>query len=287
MYQHRSTTDKKSSIKIESASTPNTTTSNKPANNPPHLVHLTELSNHIKKEPDGDTEHRKVFISPVDTTLERKSDSNNLFIKKEYLQQSPKLVDGEKSRDDVTRILHFGETSDMVEKSTNNQDGRTSVKIEPPGLENKENANKMDFKVNHMDKVVVVDNKVKHETKLPHRKPEKSSSGHVHASSKDHHKESKSSSTSSSRRSSSSSNRTECSKCYKRSKVKKVNTGIQCKRYDPPIIPLSTPKKNFGGASNRDVNCKTDGLKGYKYGQYFHVEVHSVSVPLLYFDFTP
>lgn len=230
------------------------------------MVTLTELSNHIKKEQDNDTEHRKLFISPVETTLERKPD---VFVKKECLLASTK-VDGEKSRDDVTRILHFGEV-DMVEKSTN-PDSRTVVKQEP-SLENKENANKMDFKVNYMDKLGG-DVKVKHEHKMSNRKPEKSS-GHIHASSKDHHnKESKSSS--SSRRSSSSSNR-ECSKCYKRSKIKKVNTGIQCKRYDPPLIPVATPKKNFG-ATNRAVNGKQDGLKGYKYGQYFHVEVHSVSV---------
>lgn len=263
---HRSSTDKKS-IKIESASTPNTTSNNCKSNNLSHIVTLTELSNHIKKEQD-DTEHRKLFITPVETTLERKPDTN-VLVKKEYLQPSTK-VDGEKSRDDVTRILHFSE-ADVVEKSTN-QDGRTVIESEP-GLENKENANKIDFKVNHMDKIVG-DVKVKHENKISNRKPEKSS-GHIHSSSKDHHKESKSSSTSSSRRSSSSSNR-ECSKCYKRSKIKKVNTGTQCKRYDPPILPVTTPKKNFGSA-NRYVNGKRDGLKGYKYGQYFHVEVHSVS----------
>lgn len=234
------------------------------------MATLTELSNHIKKEQDNDTEHRKLFIPPIETTLERKPDAN-VFVKKEYLQ-TPTKVDGEKSRDDVTRVLHFGD-GDAVEKSTN-QDDKTGVKIEP-SMENKENANKVDFKVNHMDKIVG-DIKVKHEEKMSNRKPEKSS-GHTHQSSKDHHKESKSSS--SSRRSSSSSNR-ECSKCYKRSKVKKVNTGIQCKRYDAPIVPASTPKKNFA-SSNREPICKRDGLKGYKYGQYFHVEVHSVSFPKL------
>lgn len=256
---HRSSTDKKS-INIESASTPITT-----SNDLPHIVTLTELSNHIKKEQDNDTEHRKLFISPVETTLERKPDSK-VFVKKEY-SQAPTKIENEKSRDDVTRILHFGE-ADEVEKSTN-QDGRTIVKCEP-GLENKENSNKIDFKVNHVDKIVG-DVKVKHENKISNRKPEKSS-GHNHTSSKDHHKEIKSTSTSSSRRSSSSSNR-ECSRCYKRSKTKKVNTGIQCKRYDPPINPVSTPKKSIGS-----TNSKQDGLKGYKYGQYFHVEVHSVSI---------
>lgn len=268
---HRSSTDKKS-IKLESASTPITTSNNCKSNNLPHIVTLTELSNHIKKEQDNDTcvEHRKLFISPVETTLERKPDSN-VFVKKEYLQTSTK-VDGEKSRDDVTRILNFGAV-DMVEKSTN-PDGRSVIKVEP-GLENKENANKVDFKVNYMDKIVA-DAKMKHENKISSSRKLEKPSGHINTSSKEHHKESKSSSTSSSRRSSSSSNR-ECSKCYKRSKIKKVNTGVQCKRYDNPTVPVATPKKNFGSI-NRDMNCKRDGLKGYKYGQYFHVEVHSVSV---------
>lgn len=197
-----------------------------------------------------------------------------MYVKKEYLQPSTK-VDGEKSRDDVTRMLHFG-AAETIEKSTN-PDGRPAVKSEP-GLENKENANKMDFKVNHIMDKVGADVKVKHENKISsNRKPDKSSA-HIHSGGKDHHKESKSSSTSSSRRSSSSSNR-ECSKCYKRSKIKKVNTGIQCKRYDAPIVPAATPKKSFG-STNRDVTSKRDGLKGYKYGQYFHVEVHSVSVQI-------
>lgn len=265
---HRSSTDKKS-IKLESASTPITTSNNCKSNNLPHIVTLTELSNHIKKEQDNDacTEHRKLFISPVETTLERKPDSN-VFIKKEFLQTSTK-TDSEKSRDDVTRILNFGEI-EAAEKSTN-QDGRTVVKVEP-GLENKENANKMDFKVNYLDKIVG-DVKVKHENKISNSRKSDKPSGHIHTSNKDHHKESKSTSQSSSRRSSSSSNR-ECSKCYKRSKIKKVNTGVQCKRFDNPTVPIATPKKNFG-SMNRELNCKRDGLKGYKYGQYFHVEVHS------------
>ncbi|KAG4072455.1 hypothetical protein HA402_004387 [Bradysia odoriphaga] len=260
---HHPSTDKKS-IKIESASTPNTNSDNCKSNSLPHLVTLTELSNQIKKEQDNETEHRKMFITPVETTLERKPD---VFVKKEYVHHVTKM-DGEKTRDDVTRNLQF-DVAEVVEKSTN-LDGRTVVKSEP-GLENKENANKMDFKVNHMDKVGA-DVKVKPENKTSNRKPDKSS-GHVHGSSKDHHKESKSSSTSSSRRSSSSSNR-ECSKCYKRSKIKKVTTGVQCKRYDPPIVPVATPKKSFG-SNSRDANGKRDGLRGYKYGKYFHVEVHS------------
>ncbi|KAJ6645925.1 Lysine-specific demethylase RSBN1L [Pseudolycoriella hygida] len=258
---HRSSTDKKS-IKLESASTPITTSNNCKSNNLPHIVTLSELSNHIKNEPDNDTEHRKLFITPVETVLERKPDVN-LYVKKEYIH-TPTKMDGEKSREDVTRVLNFGEV-DTVDKSTN-QDCRTAIKVEP-GLENKENANKIDFKIHLMDKVVG-DGKVKHEHKIASKKSDKPS-GHSHASTKDHHKESKSSS----RRSSSSSNR-ECSKCYRRSKIKKVNTGTQCKRHDPPIAAAPTPKKSFG-STNRPVNCKSDRLKGYKYGPYFHVEVHS------------
>lgn len=231
----------------------------------PH-INLVELSNCVKKEQeDTDTEHRKLFISPVATTLERKPDSS-VFVKQEYLL--PSEVDGEKFRDDVSRVLHFGE-SHVVEKSTQ-RDDKTDVKIET-GLENKENANKVGFAVSHGNRVdtVVADVRTKHHDKVSNKKPDKSS-GHGHTSIKDH-KDSKSSSTSSSRRSSSSSNR-DCSKCYKRSKVKKVTTGVQCKRNDPVIVPVIAPKKN--------ANYKRDELKGYKYGQYFHIEVHPVSILL-------
>lgn len=92
-----------------------------------------------------------------------------------------------------------------------------------------------------------------------------------------HHinKTSSSSSTkSSSRRSSSSSNR-ECSRCYRHSKIKRTNIGIQCRPFSNPfkqMTPSSTPQK-----LSQSLTCDmVDSLySDLKYGKFFHVEVHT------------
>lgn len=97
------------------------------------------------------------------------------------------------------------------------------------------------------------------------------------SSSNDHqHHSSKSSSLkSSSHRSNSSGSGRECSRCYRRSKIKRVSVGIQCCKYGEPfkpMIPTSTPMKNA-----KTLACNmTDSLySDLKYGRFFHVEVHT------------
>lgn len=97
-------------------------------------------------------------------------------------------------------------------------------------------------------------------------------------SSSSHHKSSSSSHRNSSH--SSSSSRKDCSRCYKRSKIKRANIGIQCRRdkaaselapfnYTPMLMtPTRIP------TVNRDFNCTTKGLDGLKYGRFFRIEVH-------------
>lgn len=94
----------------------------------------------------------------------------------------------------------------------------------------------------------------------------------------------KSSSTSSSRRSSSSSNR-ECSRCYKRSKIKRANAGVQCRRNDDlkALVQSNKPRLYNCSRATAASNCATD----LKYERFYHVEVHSnggASVVHLYQD---
>lgn len=89
-------------------------------------------------------------------------------------------------------------------------------------------------------------------------------------------KNSASSSKSSSRRSSTSSSSRECLRCYKRSKIKRINTGAQCRRsaevlsnMAPAITPILLTHLDNSGVS------QDEALSQFKYARFFHVEVHS------------
>lgn len=91
-----------------------------------------------------------------------------------------------------------------------------------------------------------------------------------------HHTSKSSSSKSSSHRSSSSGGSSrDCSRCYRRSKIKRSNVGIQCSKFGEPFKQLnstSTPMKN-----TQTLACNmTDSIySDLKYGRFFHVEVHT------------
>ncbi|KAM7354352.1 uncharacterized protein ACRADG_006055 [Cochliomyia hominivorax] len=109
-----------------------------------------------------------------------------------------------------------------------------------------------------------------------------SGSNHTHH----HHRSSLSSSSSSSNKhslnssssSSSSSRSRECSRCYKRSKIRRVSVGTQCAQHLPAPNVTRTSRNN---------NRVPAGLEHLKYGQYFEVEVYpngGASVVHLYQD---
>lgn len=91
-----------------------------------------------------------------------------------------------------------------------------------------------------------------------------------------HMKTPSSSSKSSSRRSSTSSGHRECSRCYKRSKIKRVSTGVQCRRATEVLehMPPTTTPLKVTQINNVDVT-QEQALFDFKYARFFHVEVHS------------
>lgn len=117
---------------------------------------------------------------------------------------------------------------------------------------------------------------------------EKSSSNDHHNHSSSHSKSStsklSSSSSSTSVHKSSSSGSTgsssrECSRCYKRSKIKRANIGIQCKRggekVEYPLAGVIPPEPcSRIATANRDTNCHRRGLDHLKYGRFMRIEVH-------------
>ncbi|XP_055636275.1 uncharacterized protein LOC129775496 isoform X2 [Toxorhynchites rutilus septentrionalis] len=97
--------------------------------------------------------------------------------------------------------------------------------------------------------------------------------GHKSSSQTDNTKLPSSSSSSSVHKSSS----RECSRCYKRSKIKRANIGIQCKRekIEHPLSPVSPAEPCSRVATvNRDMNCHRKGLQNRKYGRFMRIEVH-------------
>ncbi|XP_052897943.1 uncharacterized protein LOC128304754 [Anopheles moucheti] len=75
----------------------------------------------------------------------------------------------------------------------------------------------------------------------------------------------------------------ECSRCYKRSKIKRANIGIQCRRGATSGIASQSLDGGFGnestariGSINRNANChlRSKHLDGLKYGRFMRIEVH-------------
>ena len=108
----------------------------------------------------------------------------------------------------------------------------------------------------------------------------KSSSHHTSSSSNSHHKSHSSSSqhkSSSSSTHKSSRSSKDCSRCYRRSKVKKANIGIQVRPESnepkPPTRPLEFEASHRVGVNRRPVVINTN-MSYLKYGRFYHIEVH-------------
>lgn len=240
---------------------------------------------------------RKIFAPPpVTTTLERKPPEGSVFIKKDYLPSPAKIIKLEKTRDEVTRILNFSQ----IEEAS-----KLEIKTETETISSRS------MVVKDVDEIIV---KTEQTTALKtlktepldctkHLKEESIIKPHVFAvlekkiaevaatikkdaiprigsgeKKVDKHRDtnSKSSSSSSSRRSSSSSNR-ECSRCYKRSKIRKTNAAVQCNVPSVSHVSMLDTMDGHPNAAilNRDLNCINTGLPDLKYERFFRIEVHS------------
>lgn len=243
---------------------------------------------------------------PLPMPIERKpTEGAGIVIKKDYLPSPAKKMRVEKTRDDVTRVLNYETELNCPFRSvaTKPMDEsikcETKIKTEPVDSEtnvpkmalgssnvenisdNKENAitGGVDTKTALREKIPIdtihaTSINVEAATISDTHNERKSIKGDGHHHSSGTSNSNKTSSASSSRHSSSRSSR-ECSRCYRRSKVKRVNTGVQCHRYGEPfkyITPTSTPMK-----AGQTLMCNmTDSLySDLKYGRFFHVEVHT------------
>lgn len=227
-----------------------------------------------------------------DTTEVKKQE---VFIKKEYLPAPPKILIKEKTREDVTRALNFGQTpaggqlmngnstqssstNGVVNHSSNVNESTTStnilikhetpkIKIETTEIKKEPVESVTEIKTTS-DTITTTTSNGKISTAASD-KDRKDRDKHK-SSSSSHHK-----SSSSSHRSSSS--RKDCSRCYKRSKIKRANIGIQCRRDKASNVggvDASSTTTSRIPVVNRDTNCIRTGLENLKYGKFFRIEVH-------------
>lgn len=285
------------------------------SNNVPDTTTNDIESNTKKAKPSLSKSECKVFVPSNANTTERKTiEAAGIVIKKDYLPSVMKVIKVEKTREDVTRVLNYdtepvsnrmtGITSAINDKSIEEdqiepENVVSNIKTEPntsdgsiakisddkpikkPSLkvnisEDKENSTqknetpkKIEIKIEPNKKSDLKSSESNHEKKDKQSNKDRHPSNHHR-----HHSSKTSSSKSSSRRSSSSSNR-ECSRCYRRSKLKRLNVGIQCHKYGEPfkqMTPSATPLK-----FTKNLACNmTDSLySDLKYGRFFHIEVHT------------
>lgn len=105
----------------------------------------------------------------------------------------------------------------------------------------------------------------KHHRSSSHHKSSHTSSSHHKSSSSSGHK-------------SSSSSRKDCSRCYRRSKIKKSSVGVQVRPDEtnvpkPPTRPLEFEASHRVGVNRRPIAINTN-LSYLKYGRFYHIEVH-------------
>lgn len=233
-----------------------------------------------------------------DTTEVKKQE---VFIKKEYLPAPSKILIKEKTREEVTRTLNFGQTTTVSQlmngngtpnsgssssngvNHSNNNESTTStnilIKHETPKIKIETTT---EIKI-EPEPATAIKSSDTTETTTTNGKISSASTAtdkdrkdrDKHKSSSSHHKTSSSSHRSGSK--SRSSSRKDCSRCYKRSKIKRANIGIQCRR-DKASAGIDTSATTTSQTRipvvNRDTNCIRTGLEGLKYGKFFRIEIH-------------
>lgn len=206
------------------------------------------------------------------------------FIKVDYLKPS------KTGKISVSRVLDFATEkidSNCKDIQRNKDEHSESLKLEQPLMEIKTEvipSKKLEKIPESPQRLPSSDSKketsIKPETKKESGSSNKHSKSSSHHSSSSHNKSHSSShhkSSSSSHRSRHSSSK-ECSRCYRRSKIKKNNIGIQVRpdegeKPKRPTRPLEFEASHRVGVNRRSVVIDTN-LSFLKYGRFYHIEVH-------------
>lgn len=217
-------------------------------------------------------------LKSADST--KKQDST--FIKVDYL----KPAKAEKTKETVSRILDFAENGlssnvkvekpDGDDNKTNGVEPAPAVKVEKD-LETKPSSSSSQTQ---QTDGTPIKTEVKRETGSSSKHSSSATKSSSHHSSSSHHKSHSSSSQHKSSSSSThkSSRSKDCSRCYRRSKIKKANIGIQVRPENnepkPPTRHLEFEASHRVGVNRRPVVINTN-LSFLKYGRFYHIEVHT------------
>lgn len=269
---------------------PNTETTSTTTNIFIKKDYLPSPAKQIKAEKTRDEVTRILNFSDENSTKDVITNSGPITLPISSVEHTTELAKSTVSNSEIIKQNPVVDVKPNKNDIISQQQKITSLNIS----ENKENANiKTSYKVNYLTNESTkskVSSDLSTTTQTSTMTPKKSESNkHIHiisnsssrSSEQQHHGSSNSTNASgssgkdyksSSRRSSSSSNR-ECSRCYKRSKIKRTSIGIQCNRQQ--IASNDALYKSITSYPRRDLNCGQDFLKDYKYGRFFHIEVHS------------
>ncbi|CRL02622.1 CLUMA_CG015786, isoform A [Clunio marinus] len=225
-----------------------------------HEGHESSSRSHKKKKSkDKDREREK----------ERRKDSSS--------QHQKEMKEGEKIQNNSSGGHQIKENGKISEIKDKNFSQDITKEKSPQSLSTKKEAlptskEKASFSI----PVILSPHRKSGNTKSNTKSSHHSSSHHKNhsSSSSSHHK---SSSSHKSSHGSSNSSSKDCSKCYRRSKIKKTNIGIQVRPDEnipkPPTRPLEFEASHRVGVNRHPVTINTN-LSYLKYGRFYHIEVH-------------
>ncbi|CAD7078665.1 unnamed protein product [Hermetia illucens] len=230
---------------------------------------LLDKSMDGRKKDDDPADKTKAVVNEIESekrTIENTSICKlvpSISFDHNYEVTFPNLLKVDKSREEISRVLDF--------EKWNNKDENKRV---TENKENSESSSGTTLNNNAVPSVTEADQKsrmgnniaITRNLKTSLAASSTSATNHptnntASRSNNSHHQKS-----SSSRRSSRSS---DCSKCYRRSKIRKANVACQTVKPELQVEPLKL------AIPNRDLNCNRNGLEHLKYGQFFRIEVHA------------
>lgn len=243
------------------------------------LSHASEKDNLTKQDQHENRHVQKCLTPPAQSLHKTKVESarkpESTFIKVDYLKPAKM----ERNKESVSRVLNFA--SDEIVSNLKEEEPQllaTHKEIKTEILsENKAHKVPNTTQSSDLKQVILPKSEIKKEpgsyNKHSKSSSQHSSSSHHKSHSSSHHK----SSSSSSHRSRHGSGK-ECSRCYRRSKIKRNNIGIQVRpdeeeKPKPPTKPLEFEASHRVGVNRRPVVIDTN-LSYLKYGRFYHIEVH-------------
>lgn len=264
-----------------------------------HELNITSIQSSSEKQKTPHDRHKKIQFPSSNSSHKGKScenDKNKTFIKIDYIKTNNSGGDS-KTREDVSRVLDFSKSQSnntnniKKEEETVKTIDKSSIKIEEVSRHEQKSMTKNSSggDKGSSSAAAVAEMPIKKEIKVEKdsgevsvskssNEKQSSSSSQSHHHHRHHHHHHKNHSSSSSHSKSKKSSSRECSRCYRRSKIKKINTGIQANLDYKTPVKLETRKLQFEPSHRVSINRNPvtidTNLEYLKYKRFYHIEVH-------------